>query len=490
MDDRVGVSVPQNCRSPRVARIPLFAVPLALAICVATSRAQTASVDWPLTVSPGGRYLVQDDGKPFFYLCDTAWNLLRGTTDDQMRLYLQDRASKGFTVIHYAVLWGKDPASIDAALHPEPALLDRAVAIVAEARQLGFTCNLVLAWQGYAGKGWARAFREMDEAQVRQFTRMMAARFQPYDNVIYSLGGDINPEEADIRVADWQGDELSIVDPDKPVMFFSSVAASSARWFHDRDWLDFNFIEMKARKPESVDDPTSTMRVIEDYHRTPVRPTHLGEWHYEYEYEVPKNWPIVTAHHIRRSAWQSVLSGAMGYTYGRRGLWHFNDPADYPVTKPWTDLLSCEKSPGGCSMSHLAALYRSIEWWRLVPSHAQPFAVKGEGRDTIDFIASAVADNGSFALVYFPASREVSLDLSRLAGPEIEAVWFDPSSGERHASRQSIEPGTVESFRPPGVNAEGSGDWVLLLRSIPGGESPGSAASATGTCRPGSIGPT
>ncbi len=57
-----------------------------------------------LEVSENGRYLLQEDGAPFFYLGDTAWRLLykldRAETDD----YLEDRAAKGFNVIQMVVL--------------------------------------------------------------------------------------------------------------------------------------------------------------------------------------------------------------------------------------------------------------------------------------------------------------------------------------------------------------------------------------------------
>lgn len=57
-----------------------------------------------LKVSDNGRFLLEEDGSPFFYLGDTAWRLLykldRGETDH----YLADRAAKGFNVIQMVVL--------------------------------------------------------------------------------------------------------------------------------------------------------------------------------------------------------------------------------------------------------------------------------------------------------------------------------------------------------------------------------------------------
>ena len=52
----------------------------------------------PLRVSDNGHFLVTQDGTPFFWLGDTAWSLTKLSNDD-IRLYLADRAAKGFTGI-------------------------------------------------------------------------------------------------------------------------------------------------------------------------------------------------------------------------------------------------------------------------------------------------------------------------------------------------------------------------------------------------------
>lgn len=50
------------------------------------------------------RYLVNERGAPFFYLGDTAWELFHRLTREEAEQYLQDRASKGFTVIQAVAL--------------------------------------------------------------------------------------------------------------------------------------------------------------------------------------------------------------------------------------------------------------------------------------------------------------------------------------------------------------------------------------------------
>ncbi len=48
----------------------------------------------------GTYYLAYADGTPFFWTACTAWNGALKSTDDEWKTYLQDRAAKGFNVIH------------------------------------------------------------------------------------------------------------------------------------------------------------------------------------------------------------------------------------------------------------------------------------------------------------------------------------------------------------------------------------------------------
>src|SRR5262249_15505886 len=61
-----------------------------------------------LKVSANGRYFVDQDGKPFFYLGDTAWLLFQRLNRAEVEEYLKDRAGKGFTVIQAYVIRGLD----------------------------------------------------------------------------------------------------------------------------------------------------------------------------------------------------------------------------------------------------------------------------------------------------------------------------------------------------------------------------------------------
>src|SRR5882724_4864154 len=57
-----------------------------------------------LKVSDNHRFLVDANGRPFFYLADTAWELFHRLNREEAQDYLKDRAAKRFNVIQACVL--------------------------------------------------------------------------------------------------------------------------------------------------------------------------------------------------------------------------------------------------------------------------------------------------------------------------------------------------------------------------------------------------
>ena len=57
-----------------------------------------------LEVSENGRFLQHENGKPFFYLGETAWELFHRLSLDETEMFLENRRQKGFTVIQAVLL--------------------------------------------------------------------------------------------------------------------------------------------------------------------------------------------------------------------------------------------------------------------------------------------------------------------------------------------------------------------------------------------------
>ncbi len=57
-----------------------------------------------LKISQDQRHIIYQDGKPFFWLGDTAWELFHRLDREEADVYLENRAEKGFTVIQAVAL--------------------------------------------------------------------------------------------------------------------------------------------------------------------------------------------------------------------------------------------------------------------------------------------------------------------------------------------------------------------------------------------------
>ena len=66
-----------------------------------------------LKVSENHRFLITEDGRPFFWLGDTAWELFHRLNREDAGRYLDDRARKGFTIIQAVAI-----AELDGATQP------------------------------------------------------------------------------------------------------------------------------------------------------------------------------------------------------------------------------------------------------------------------------------------------------------------------------------------------------------------------------------
>ncbi|MCB1123259.1 MAG: DUF4038 domain-containing protein, partial [Verrucomicrobiae bacterium] len=124
-----------------------------------------------LVVSENNRYLAYEDGTPFFYLGDTAWELLHRTDRKEADMYLEDRAAKGFTVIQavalaeeeglrepnsygHRPLIGLDPSRPDVKPGEQNDYWDHVDYIVDKAESLGMYIGFLPTWGDKWNQKW------------------------------------------------------------------------------------------------------------------------------------------------------------------------------------------------------------------------------------------------------------------------------------------------------------------------------------------------
>ena len=206
-----------------------------------------------LKVSPNGRYFVDQDGKPFFYLGDTAWLLFQRLNRDEVEEYLTDRAGKGFTVIQAYVLRGLDARHPDGATSllgekplagrdpakPNEAFFQNVDYVINRANELSLVLGLVVSKSWHVNKHPEQVF---DVKNAHTFGKFLGKRYK--DNaVLWYVGGDSPPgDDREIWVAMAKGLKEGSGGTHL-VSYHGQGHTSSSYWFHNDDWLDFNSIQ-------------------------------------------------------------------------------------------------------------------------------------------------------------------------------------------------------------------------------------------------------
>jgi hypothetical protein len=174
---------------------------------------------------------------------------------------------------------------------------------------------------------------------------------------------------------------------------------------------------------------------------------------------------------MRYQAYQTVLGGAFGHTYGHERIFSFG--AD-----DW-DWKSALDSPGARSMTHFAKLMNSISDAHLLTRMPDQTLVDGdEGKTerlTSTRISAMRTSDGRLAMLYSANGRSMRVRMDKLGRGGMNAWWFNPRTGMWHNGSAEIReqrkfaakvpsgPGApVKEFDPPGEEGEGS-DWMLIL---------------------------
>lgn len=420
-----------------------------------------------LRISADRRSLSTADGKSFFYLADTAWELFHRLDLTEAKDYLRDRAAKGFTAIQSVALAELDglhtpnrlgalPLEADDPTRPVEAYFAHLDAVIDFAADLGLYTALLPTWGDKWQSRWGAGPQVFTPANAETYGEWIALRYRTRP-IIWVLGGDRNPTtDADTAIIHAMARGVRRGSGGQQLITYHPMGgASSGQFFHDADWLDFNMLQSgHSRTRENY-------RMIgEDYARAPVKPVIDAEPGYE---DHPNNFKVedgwLDARDVRRFAYHALLAGACGHTYGCHDIWQMLSEANPPVTfarTPWRQALAL---PGAAQMGHARRLLEALAPERRIPDQ---MLVVGDSGAAETYIAAARDSDGQYALVYIPDGRPVTVDATLLAGAQVHARWYDPRSGAEH--EQGLVAAVAQRYTPP-VAGE---DWVLVLEVTDG----------------------
>ena len=422
-----------------------------------------------LEVAANGRFLQDSDGRPFFYLGDTAWELFHRLNRAEVCHYLQDRRAKGFSVIQAVVLaeidgltvpnsYGQLPLHAMDPAQPNDGYFEHVDFVVDEAEKLGLFMGMLPTWGSY-WQGTGSDHVIFDTANAKAFGRFLGKRYQDKP-IIWILGGDRNISTAQERKT-LDALAAGLADGDNGAHLFTYHPMGPGRSSENlpaADWLDFHMFQSS----HGARDHDNGLFSAADYKLEPVKPTLDGEPRYE---TIPVGFYFNDASwqnrfddfDTRQAAYWSLLAGACGHTYGNNNVWQMWTRERTPLIGaniPWQDAL---QHPGAQQMKYLSRLFRARPFHKLVPD--EELVVSGPTAGGAK-IRAAVAADRSFALVYSPYGELFTVNKGLLGKERIKETWYDPRYGVSYPLLTSPTQG-FQTYTPP-TSGRGQ-DWILIL---------------------------
>lgn len=414
-------------------------------------------------------YIVTEDGQPFFWLGDTAWELFHRRTLDEAAHYFDNRRDKGINVIQAVVLAELDGLQtpnrigeipfhdLDPA-RPNDAYFDFVEQMIQMAAERGLYMAVLPTWGDKVNLMWGKGPQIFTTDNAGAYGRYLGKRLSGYDNVVWMIGGDRRAVEngVDYRPV-WRAMAEGVrAEADQLTTYHPVGTRGSSLEFHHDNWLDVNSWQSGHG---ALDEPIWD-RIFWDWMQQPVKPVFDSEPCYE---DIPVQFDSAngyfTPYDIRRRVYRGVFAGGCGVTYGHASIWQMYSAEHAPELHahiPWDESLD---RPAAFQIVHLKNLMLSRPYLTRIPDQA--LLLSDEGSGTHHVRATRDTD-GTYAFIYIPTSRQtVKLNLRRLQGERFSVSWFDPRTGVTSAIGEVARQDDPEFTTPwPGP------DQVLVIDVI------------------------
>jgi hypothetical protein len=280
-------------------------------------------------MSRGGRSLVHADGTPAILVGDTAWALPWRATEDQVRVYAEDRHAKGFNAV---LLMTVQPDM--RATGPRDRTQDEGFDVGFEDLPRGHLNELVPTYfqymdrllttlvsheivpvlspvfQGFGWKGLDVAGTVVPAAEYARYCRYLVARYGARP-VIYLVGADGSGYEPQVPAG---GEAIEQWDCYRQPTGIHYRPHSTNRAWQDASWLDFQWCQT-GHGGEHVPE-----RVADMWRNDPARGVANGEPTYEHT----RVRSMASGWWQGHEAWSNLCAGGtMGVVYGAASMWQW-----------------------------------------------------------------------------------------------------------------------------------------------------------------------
>ncbi|WP_299535982.1 glycoside hydrolase family 140 protein [Ulvibacterium sp.] len=426
-----------------------------------------------LKVSENDRYLVTESGTPFFWLADTAWQLFHRCNREEANMYLEKRAEQGFNVVQAVALaeidglntpnpYGETPLLDNNPKTPNDRYFQHVDYVIRKADSLGIYIALLPTWGDKLFKeSWGVGPEVLTPDNAEVFGKWIGNRYKDFDNIVWIVGGDRNPRKGSNDVMVWQQMANGIVATaggnENVLMSFHpqpKELGGSSTWFHQDAWLDFNM-----HQTGHCANKGTYKHIAHDYNLSPIKPVLDGEPLYEDHPNCfnAKELGYSTARDIRRIMYWNVFAGAFGQTYGCHDVWQMYKLDKQGINgplRPWPEALDL---PMATQVKHLKNLMLSRPFLSRIPDSNM---IIDEQAETDDYVIATRDSKGTYAMIYFPTGKQVTIDFSQLNTARLKTWWYDPRTGNSFEGEILQKSATIR-ITPP-TSGKGN-DWVLVV---------------------------
>jgi len=441
-----------------------------------TSKATSTSLN--LSISVNKHHLEDTHGKAFFWLADTWWMGLsnRLAYPKDFHTLTADRKEKGFSVIQLVIGLFPDMDHFDSRCENEgglpwedgytrinPGYFDAADKRIAHLVASDFIPCILGAWGYY--------IHQLGEVKMKQHWRYIIARWGVYP-AIWCIAGEgampyylstNGPRDRDSQIKHWTniGQYIKQIDPFGHLITIHPTDTGRTQ-ISDESLLDFNMLQAGHSGYPSVE---NAMRLIdEDKKIYPPMPSIMSEVNYE------GIMHDTSAEVQRLTFWTSILSGAVGFSYGANGVWQVNTKNTLFGASPhggtWGNT-PWDKAMGYEGSQHIGFAKKLLEqynWWKIKP-HQEWISPQHE---PYDYKAPHIAGiERELRIIYLygpihPWSEPKYTIESLEQGVTYKALFWDPRTAE-HYPIGIVRANKKNQWKIPTLPS--FDDWILLLEA-------------------------
>lgn len=389
----------------------------------------------PLKVSSNQHYFVDQNNRPFLYVADTVWTLTTISEADAKQ-FIDRRAAQGYTVIQVSLLgWDRSVGFEGGDMtKPKAAFFAKVDNIVAYAASK----NVVL----YLGTLWGGI--NLPSNQASSYGTFLGNRYKNATNILWFVGGDSAPDNG-FATNKAIGQALKAANPSALISYHMWGLATP--WhLNSEPWYGYFSYQWNGQRS-----PWTYMVAGDGYKQNPIKPFLNIEPAYE---PTNANSTTTSVLQVRQNGWWVVLGGAAGVTYGGPGsVWNASSFGGADTNRP-----------AAIQTGYINKILGPLAWEKLVPDFSHQAITSGYGSyGSTDYVTAGLANDGSLIVAYLPSNRAITVNLSKLSGAAT-AQWHDPSTGNTSGSSTNVTNSGSHQFTPPGNNAAGNSDWVLVIK--------------------------